>query len=401
MAKKSVGIDGRSVALTERRRLKMAESAHAYVRGNTVQFYEWLGSVGTSGLVPEGPPVWICGDCHVGNLGPVASADGKVEVQIRDLDQTVIGNPAHDVVRLSLSLAMAARGADLPGVTTALMIEQVVVGYRQALLGRERKTKEKDVAPVKLVMRQALNRKWRHLAEERIEDVKPQIPLGPKFWQLSKAERDEIDRLFASEDVRTLATCLKERSNKAKVRVLDAAYWMKGCSSLGRLRFAVLAGIGKHNAEGFSLIDIKEATKPAAPAAKDGSMPKNNAERVVAGAKALSPFLGDRMLAGKFEHREVVLRELMPQDLKFELDGMTQGEAIAAANLFAGVVGKAHARQMDRATRDAWATELKPNQSKTLNAPSWLWTSVVELVTSHEGAYLNHCRQYALERARS
>jgi uncharacterized protein (DUF2252 family) len=30
------------------------------------------------------------------------------------------------------------------------------------------------------------------------------------------------------------------------VEVLDAAYWMKGCSSLGRLRFAVLLGVGKN-----------------------------------------------------------------------------------------------------------------------------------------------------------
>jgi uncharacterized protein (DUF2252 family) len=405
MATKSVSVRNRSAALTERRRLKMAESAHAYVRGNTVQFYEWLDSVVASGLIPDGPAIWICGDCHVGNLGPVASSDGKVEVQIRDLDQTVIGNPAHDVIRLSLSLAMAARGADLPGVTTALMMEQVVVGYRQALLGRVRTTKEKDVAPVQLVMRQALNRKWRHLAEERIEDIRPQIPLGPKFWQLSHAERKEIDRLFAREDVRNLATLLKERSNDAKVRILDAAYWMKGCSSLGRLRFAVLAGIGKNNSEGFSLIDIKEATKPAAPhakaEAKDSRMPRNNAERVVAGAKALSPFLGERMLASQFSKRAVVLRELMPQDLKFELEGMSPDDAIAAASLFAGVVGKAHARQMDRSTRSKWAAELTRHQPKALNAPSWLWTSVVDLVKIHEGAYLDHCRQYALEKQRA
>ena len=49
------------------------------------------------------------------NLGPLADADGHIDIQIRDLDQTVIGNPAHDLVRLGLSLASAARGADLSG----------------------------------------------------------------------------------------------------------------------------------------------------------------------------------------------------------------------------------------------------------------------------------------------
>ena len=383
--------------------MKMADSAHAYVRGSTARFYEWLTSLESSAL-PHGPAVWICGDCHIGNLGPVANADGEVEIQIRDLDQTVIGNPAHDLVRLSLSLAMAARGADLPGVTTALMIEQVMSGYRHALLHRPMRVKEDDVEPVHIVMKEALNRKWRHLAEERIEDVRPRIPLGKRFWELSKKERLEIERLFDEEEVRKLVTCLKSRDDGDKVTVYDAAYWMKGCSSLGRLRYAVLAGVGtrkqtKRHSSRLCLIDIKEAAKAAAPQARDAAMPHNNAERVVAGARALSPFLGERMLASQFDGRAVVLRELRPQDLKFEMETLTQKEAIAAAHLFAGVVGRAHARQMDKQTREIWAADLTQKRSKTLDAPSWLWTSVVDLVSIHEAAYLDHCRLYALGKA--
>jgi uncharacterized protein (DUF2252 family) len=71
--------------LTKIRNLKMSQSSHAYVRGNTVKFYEWL-EVHKSGSLPDGPPIWICGDCHVGNLGPVANAAEKIEIQIRDLD---------------------------------------------------------------------------------------------------------------------------------------------------------------------------------------------------------------------------------------------------------------------------------------------------------------------------
>jgi uncharacterized protein (DUF2252 family) len=93
------------------------------VRGNTLKFYEWLAASGSS-KVPQGPPIWVCGDCHVGNLGPLADADGQIDIEIRDFDQTVIGNTAHDLIRLGLSLATAARGSDLPGVTTAKMVEQ-------------------------------------------------------------------------------------------------------------------------------------------------------------------------------------------------------------------------------------------------------------------------------------
>ena len=76
----------RQSELSQTRNLKMARSAHAYVRGSTVKFYEWLED--SAGKVPTGPPIWICGDCHVGNLGPLADAKGRVAIQIRDLDQT-------------------------------------------------------------------------------------------------------------------------------------------------------------------------------------------------------------------------------------------------------------------------------------------------------------------------
>src|ERR1700734_424499 len=111
----------RQVPLLAAQNSKMARSAHAYVRGSTVRFYAWLRDRGHR-AIPAGPPVWICGDCHVGNLGPVANADGEIDIQIRDLDQTVIGNPAHDLIRLALSLCTAARGSDLPGVTAAKML---------------------------------------------------------------------------------------------------------------------------------------------------------------------------------------------------------------------------------------------------------------------------------------
>ena len=124
-------------------------------------------------------------------------------------------------------------------------------------------------------------------------------------------------------------------------------------------------------------------------------MPKNDAERVVEGASKLSPFLGKRMLAIPFMGRDVFLRELMPQDLKLELDQLTRDEAVSAARYLASVVGKAHGRQMDVATRKQWREELSRHRSKGIDAPSWLWTSVVDLVASHEAAYLEHCREFA------
>jgi uncharacterized protein (DUF2252 family) len=253
----------------------------------------------------------------------------------------------------------------------------------------------KELRPIETVLQQSTKREWKHLAEERIEDVKPTIPLGDRFWALSDEEKAEIVKLFEAEPVRKLITSFKHRDDDAKVRVLDAAYWMKGCSSLGRLRYAVLLGVGAKKDREFCLVDIKEAVRAAAPAAKNAEMPQDFAKRVVTGACNLSPYLGERMLAAKFLSRPVVLRELMPQDLKLEIDRLTREEAVAAASYLACIVGKAHARQMDAATRKRWMEELNRNRSKSLDAPGWMWRSVVELIASHETAYLEHCRRYA------
>jgi uncharacterized protein (DUF2252 family) len=384
----------RAKVLAARRQAKMAESAHAYVRGNTLQFYQWLRK-NSSKNIPQGPPVWICGDCHVGNIGPLADSDGKIEIQIRDLDQTVVGNPAHDLVRLALSLATAARGSDLPGVTVVKMMEQMIDGYEHALASPRSTVKKNgdDLTPIQVVLQQSRRRRWHHLAEERIEDVRPEIPLGPRFWALDEKERKAIEELFKDEKVVAKITALRSRETGSKLTVVDAAYWMKGCSSLGRLRYAVLVGIGKKGGRTYCLVDLKEATKAAAPRAK--SVVRNNAERVVTGACNLSPNLGERMLALELMGKQVVMRELMPQDLKFDLDRLTQEQAVGAARYLAGVVGKAHGRQMDAKTRSSWLSILKRQHSKSLEAPSWLWTSVTSLIADHEVAYLEHCRRFA------
>jgi uncharacterized protein (DUF2252 family) len=399
----------RSPALLLEQRFKMARSAHAYVRGATVRFYDWLEQSNGQDI-PEGPPVWICGDCHLGNLGPVADAKGQVSVVIRDLDQTVVGNPAHDLIRLGLSLATAARGSDLPGVTTAHIIENLMDGYENALAPAGEKEWVDAPEPIVAVVRKSLQRRWRHLAEERLEAIRPAIRLGRRFWPLSDEEKAAIATLCAQENIRHLVTHLRSREDDAAIKILDSAYWVKGCSSLGRLRYAVLLGItapspGKGRGRRFQrqetcFLDIKEAVHAAAPRVLDApgyAMPADSAARVVMGARALSPALGNRMIATEFLGKPVVVRELLPQDLKLELDHLSRSQACKAARYLGNVVGMAHARQLDAAQRLAWKKTLRQNRSSRLDAPHWIWTSIVDLIGAHEKAYLDHCRLFALE----
>jgi len=250
---------------------------------------------------------------------------------------------------------------------------------------------------VRSVKRRALGRKWKHLARERLEGPDPAIPLGEKFWALEDDERATLADLFTAPEVSNLILSLDYKDRERSLRMVDAAYWMKGCSSLGLLRFAVL--IGLKNARGrsdYALLDLKQATDPIAPSAKGARMPTDPAERVVAAARALAPNLGDRMVATKAFGRSLFIRELSPQDLKLEIDQFSNGQAVKASRYLAFVVGKAHARQMDDAVRREWARILDTDRRGLIDAPSWLWESIVSLAGSHEAGYLEHCRRYAL-----
>ncbi|MET0618344.1 MAG: DUF2252 family protein [Luteibacter sp.] len=383
----------RAPRLASLRNLKMARSAHAFVRGNTVQFYEWLENGGRT--LPSGPDIWICGDCHVSNIGPVADMEGGIDIQIRDLDQSVIGNPAHDIVRLAVSLATAARGSDLPGVVTARMVEQLIDGYERAMGSGRKEYRVVDRPPsIKLVMKTALKRRWKDLAGERIDGSHPSIPLGRRFWPVTDEEMSELRGLVATEGMRSLVTQIVHRADDAKIELADAKYWVKGCSSLGRLRYALLVRVGEGDGE-LCLVDVKEALRAAAPRSPHADMPRDNAARVREGALHLAPNLGKRMLGGRVQGRSVFVRELRPQDLKVDIERMDEAEAMVVARYLGNVVGRAHAAQLSRDRRKSWLAELARNRPANIDAPSWLWRSVVELVQAHEGGYLEHCRRYA------
>src|SRR6185437_14002447 len=98
----------------------------------------------------------------------------------------------------------------------------------------------------------------------------------------------------------------------------------------GLLRYAVLIKFEEEQTgEGkLYLIDIKEAVKTFAPRRADIKVPRDNAARVVEGARQLAPYLGMRMAATRFMDRSVFLRELLPQDMKLDIELLSRAEAM-------------------------------------------------------------------------
>ena len=87
----------RAKLLEATRLRKMARDSHAYVRGSTARYYEWLAA---GPKIPVGPSVWICGDCHISNLGPVAASDGSVTV--KDDEERIFKLPFGGIAKAKL-----------------------------------------------------------------------------------------------------------------------------------------------------------------------------------------------------------------------------------------------------------------------------------------------------------
>jgi uncharacterized protein (DUF2252 family) len=384
---------GRKAELLRARRLcKIAASPLAYVRGSTARFYEWMAER-PPGELPEGPPIWICGDCHLGNIGALADPEGQIQMQIRDLDQTVIGNPAYDLVRLTLSLVTAGLTAPLSGLAVGRMIEAIAKGYAAGLEAPDETLQpEGESVIVEATRSHAHGRRWRHLSEERLHGKTAQIPRGKRFLDLGEDERAAFAGLVRRDD---FATTVLGAKAPAEVELIDAAYWIKGCSSLGRLRLAGLVRVvGAKGRSKLALIDVKEAVPHLAPAAPGAAIPPDPAARVVAGARALSPALGERMIAGRIGATPVIVRELLPQDLKIVAEQFSRSEGVRVAWSLAAVVGQAHGRQLSPEARGAWRRQVEADGWEA-SAPHWLWSSVTALMGLHLSGYLAHCRDVA------
>ena len=90
----------------------------------------------------------------------------------------------------------------------------------------------------------------------------------------------------------------------------------------------------------------------------------------MAGARSLSPFLGGRMIAAHLLGKAVFIRELLPQDLKLEIEHLSQNEAMDVAEFLAHVVGRGHARQLNALTeRDGWRSYNTIGQSLWMRRP--------------------------------
>ena len=148
------------------------------------------------------------------------------------------------------------------------MVERIMTDYHGAFAhGFDESRGIEEPEPVRRVAKKAATASWKSLAAEDLEGTNPSLPIGKCFWPLSRQEKRDIERLVADKEMHRLATRLRSRDDNEEVKLIDAAYWVKGCSSLGRSRYAVLLHMDG-NKEDYCLVDLKEAVKASAPHAR-------------------------------------------------------------------------------------------------------------------------------------
>ena len=120
---------------------------------------------------------------------------------------------------------------------------------------------------VKLVMREAAGRSWKHLADERIEGTEQTIPLGKRFWALTKDERAAVEAIFAEEKLRRLATSLRSRRDEAPLAGHGRRLSAQGMQFIRAAKDRCLGRDWiRETPSGIALMDVKEeAIGPSAP----------------------------------------------------------------------------------------------------------------------------------------
>jgi len=378
--------------LFDRKMARMTQSPLALLRGSAPLFYDILA---THPSLAEGArgKGWLAGDLHLENFGayrplPIGDEHEKTErgglaaFDLNDFDDGVVGPWRFDVLRLVTSLILGGRelGADGPRVLD--LAHALVDAYGSHVSGEHKGLPEAPECVDRLVERVA-GRSRKELLDARtvIKHGQRQFVRGDRYLDLPPAIGKRVEGAFL-DYVRGLDEDM--RPDREALDVVDAAWRVAGCGSLGGVRVAVLAR-GKGGVDGAWVFDMKEEETPSAtrvlgrPAKRFRFDP---AERVCAAYRACvdrpSRLLGATTLGG----RSMFVRRLAPQEDKLDLTALRSSDLDPLAVYLGALTGRAHARGATKKPRKAWTHEERDA----------LVDRAIALAGIHEAIYLALCK---------
>jgi uncharacterized protein (DUF2252 family) len=362
---------------------RLGASAFGFLRGSAPLYYEMLAREPEWATGPGGES-WLCGDLHCENFGAfrvdalhVEAGDAGPEVvfDLNDFDDAYIGPCRLDVLRLTTSLLLAARGRGLDGAAATAMAQKLLLAYRMALAGEPAPTAPHVVtAHVKKVAERTRDQ----LLDARTEphgDAR-RFQRGPRYRDLPPELVAPARDAFA-QYVHGLPS--EDRGHPEAFEVVDTALRIAGTGSLGCLRVAFLVR-GKGGKHGYWIFDMKEEGDPsAAKLVAPPSMPP--AERVCTAMRACLKhpprMIGATTLATDSEKVSMLVRRLAPQEDKIAVAEVKLDDVELLASWYGATAGMAHRRSAQGPLPDWSASDT-----------AVILAHAVELAGLHEAVYL-------------
>src|SRR5215475_2912536 len=291
---------GRLESLLPIRHGRMLTSPFAYFRGSAGAMAFDLASTPTSGL-----RVQLCGDCHLGNFGGLATPERRLIFDLMDFDETIPGPWEWDAKRLGASFHLAGRDIGLSEANCEEAVLTVGRAYRQRLLdfalmktmdvfyasidvdafiaqasdARTRKGREQMVAKARKQTSEHFFAK-----NVRMVDGRPRIADEPPFL-FHPPETDPFEADFREAFEAYKAQMPDHlRFLLQRFDVVDVAMKVAGVGSVGTRCGIILLMAGD---EDPLILQIKEAGRSALEPFVGASRYENMGQRIVAGQRLL------------------------------------------------------------------------------------------------------------------
>jgi len=342
------------------KRQKMLSSPHAFLRGSAPLFYELLRQRPDlrSPLPGRG---WIDGDMHLENFGAFRTEEAGVVFDLNDFDEAIPAAPwSDDLLRLSVSCFLSGGFAGLAGAHVVDLVETLLEAHARAAFSRVPPKPPAHPRPIAFLLERAEKRTKRHMLDvlAPVRDGQRHFRLGAKYLPLSPQVKRATPQLLTQYAEQLGNDC---PGHLEKLDLEDAAQRIAGTGSLGVTRIAALVRYGHRR----FLYDIKEAraasslrtAEPVSAKALESAHVRLNAERVVAGARAMLTAVPRRLRALWSErlHLSFIARQFTPSEDKLDLETLEPGELPKIVTTLGHLLGRAHRRAGSEVPRRAWS----------------------------------------------
>jgi uncharacterized protein (DUF2252 family) len=293
---------------------EMCKSPFAFFRGTAHLFWEDIAA--RSGALPDGPPVWACGDLHFENFGSFQGDNGLSYFDLNDFDEAALAPATWEVSRFVASAYVAAPSLNLTRPKITELVESFLDAYQAALGDGKARWIERATATgmVRTLLRRVSKQTRAMLLNSRttMKKGKRRIRIdGRHALPITESQRTNVTR--------RLDNFAKSQPDPDFFRVLDVARRVAGLGSLGLERYIVLV---RGDRDGNAILDTKQAAPSSLARFERLRQPawKSEADRVVAVQQRMQAVAPALLHAKKIGRGGYVLHELQPSSDRLSLD---------------------------------------------------------------------------------